>query len=261
MADRRPTAQEIWGREFALARGATGLSQEAFAKQLFLSQSLVAMWETGRRVPKHPDLVRCEELFGTNGYLSRMLDLLVSREVDHEWMDRWVSVEQRATTLLSFQPTVIPGLLQTKEYARAVQDNDDYVAERLERQRVLDSEVPPMLVVLLPEYVLHHRVGDERVMPEQLTHLATMARRPRIAVQIVPLDSPCYAKFAGPFVVAAFDGGREVAYVDNQLRGEVVERAEDVAFLREQFDYFRADALPNRQSIELIERIASQWHP
>ncbi|MFC4082474.1 helix-turn-helix domain-containing protein [Amycolatopsis samaneae] len=261
MAHRRPTALEIWGRELALARGATGLSQEAFAQRVYVSQSLVAMWETGRRSPKSPDLAHCEEICGTNGYLARMLDLLVSREVDHEWMDRWVSVEERATTLLSFEPTVIPGLLQTKEYARAVQDNDDHVAERLERQRVLDSEVPPMLVVLLPEYVLHHRVGDERVMPEQLTHLATMARRPRIAVQIVPLDSPCYAKFLGPFVVAAIEGGREVAYVDNQLRGEVVERAEDVAFLRAQFDYFRADALPNRQSIELIERIASQWHP
>ncbi|WP_216215431.1 Scr1 family TA system antitoxin-like transcriptional regulator [Amycolatopsis aidingensis] len=77
------------------------------------------MWETGRRSPKTEDLARCEEILGSNGYLSRLLTELVSPEVAHEWLDRWIEVESRATTLLSFQPTVVPGLLQTEAGLRA----------------------------------------------------------------------------------------------------------------------------------------------
>ncbi|WP_216214126.1 helix-turn-helix domain-containing protein [Amycolatopsis aidingensis] len=209
MATKRDNALRFWGRELALARDSRGLSQEALAQQAYISHSLVAMWETGRRSPKTEDLARIEEILGSNGYLSRLLTELVAREVAHEWLDRWIEVESRATTILSFQTTVVDGLLQTPDYARAVLKNEDLVQVRLERQRVLTEGDPPML--------------------------------------------------HGPFIIASFDGGSDMAYVDNQLRGNVVEQPEDVASLRQMFELFRADALSTRQSIELIEKVAEQW--
>ncbi|MFE0022235.1 Scr1 family TA system antitoxin-like transcriptional regulator [Amycolatopsis sp. NPDC059021] len=258
MARKHRTALEAWGKELALARDGKSLSQEELAKAAFVSQSLVAMWETGKRTPKAEDLARCEEILGTNGYLGRILGELVAREVSHEWLDRWIAVEERATTLLTFESTVIPGLLQTPDYARAILDSEELVAARLERQRVLDEGEPPMLVALLPEPVLRQQVGGAEVLSEQLRHLAEMARRPTISVQAVPSEAPACAKFLAPFVVASIDGVPDVAYVDNQLRGEVVEQPSDVAVLRRTFEYFRADALSHRQTIDLIEKAADQ---
>ncbi|MFD9893372.1 Scr1 family TA system antitoxin-like transcriptional regulator [Amycolatopsis sp. NPDC059027] len=258
MARKRRTALEAWGRELALARDGKSLSQEELAKAVFVSQSLVAMWETGKRTPKADDLARCEEILGTTGFLARMLAELVAREVSHEWLDRWIEVEESATTLLWFEPIVVPGLLQTPDYARAILDSEELVATRLERQRVLDEGEPPMLVVLLSESVLRQQVGGAEVLSEQLRHLAEMARRRTISVQVVPPDAPACAKFAGHFVVASLDGAPDVAYVDNQLRGEVVEGHADVTALRRRFEYFRADALSHRQTIDLIEKAADQ---
>ncbi|SFO98770.1 Helix-turn-helix domain-containing protein [Amycolatopsis arida] len=259
MAPKRHSTLQFWGRELATARERCGLSQDALAQRMYVSPSLVAMWETGRRTPKAEDLTRCEEIVGSNGYLSRLLSELVSRDVPQQWMGKWIEVESRATTLLSFQPTVIDGLLQTEDYARAMLEDDDLVQVRMERQRVLGDGEPPMLVVVLPEYVLRQQVGTATVMREQMLHLAEIARQPRVVVQVVPPDASASAKFTGPFVVASFDGGNEVAYVDNQLRGEVVERPDDVAQLRQVFELFRSDALSKRQSIELIEKVADQW--
>ena len=121
MAPKRETALELWGYEFARAREASGFSsQVAFAghEGVHVSASLIAHWETGRRHPRKEDLEDCEKVLGTNGYLARLLDKWVSREVPTEWRDKWVSAEARATLIHNFELSVIPGLLQTENYAR-----------------------------------------------------------------------------------------------------------------------------------------------
>ncbi|GAB3504916.1 hypothetical protein FB471_4563 [Amycolatopsis cihanbeyliensis] len=132
----------------------------ALAEHAYVSHSLVATWETGRRSPKAEDPARIEEILGSNGYLSRLLTELVSREVAYEWPGRWIEVESRAITLLSFETTVLPGPLRTPDCARAVLKNEDLVQVRLERQRVLAGGEPPMLVALrrLPRPVRHRQL-------------------------------------------------------------------------------------------------------
>lgn len=269
MAAKRQTALQLWGKELARARETAGMSGGALAKAIYVSNSLVGMWETGKRVPKQQDINRCDTTLGTNGYLARLLSEWVSREVPPEWLGQWRSIEELATTLLSFQPTVVPGLLQTPDYARAVlragiyhhADTDEMVATRIERQRILTEGDPPFLVALMDESVLHRNAGGAEIMGDQLTHLAEIAARRNVVVQVVPLTATACAGFLSPFVVASFDGGNEVAYVDNQLRGEVVEHPDEVATLRQLFELFRAEALSTKESIELITRVAKQWTP
>ncbi|GAB3982406.1 hypothetical protein GCM10029978_086020 [Actinoallomurus acanthiterrae] len=121
------------------------------------------------------------------------------------------------------------------------------------------EDSPPVLVAVIAESVLSQNVGGAKVMADQLLQLAAIAERENVIVQIVPASAETCAGFTGPFAIAALDGGTELAYVDSQLSGEVVERQHDVAMLRRMFEVFRADALPRRQSIELIRRKSEQW--
>jgi transcriptional regulator with XRE-family HTH domain len=261
MAPKRETALELWGKEFARAREEAGLSQAALAKDAYLSQSLIGMWETGQRTPKPADLARCEARVGTNGRLAWSLANWVPREVAHEWLDKWIWIEEHSTQLLSFQTNVVPGLLQTEEYARAVLRDEGQVSKRLERQRILASENPPMLIVVMAQSVLGQQIGNAKTMYDQLLHLVNMAERENVIIHIVPPNAKACAIFNAPFVIASFDGGNEVAYVDDQLRGRVVEHPEDVATLRRTFELIRGDAFSSQQSADLIRKEMEQWIP
>src|SRR5918992_107570 len=261
MAPKRQTALELWGKEFARAREEAGLSQAALAEATYISPSLIGMWETGKRTPKHEDLARCEERMGTNDRLAWSLKNWVPREIPHEWLDKWIFIEEQSNQLLSFQTTVVPGLLQTEDYARAVLRDEEKVSSRLERQQILDQENPPMLIVVMVQSIFTQQVGDRKTMYDQLQHLVKMAERENVVIHIIPPNAKSCARFTGPFVIANFNGGNEVAYVDDQLRGRVVEHPEDIAELRRAFELFRGDALSNRQSIDLIRETMEQWTP
>jgi transcriptional regulator with XRE-family HTH domain len=268
MSGNRMTARVFVAKELRRAREAKGLTRAAVAKSLYVSDSLIAAWETHRMLPRPEHLERLLPILGLSDILVRVIDELVAGEIPPEWLDKWLVVERRATSLLSFQPTVVPGLLQNEDYARAVlragrhdvADLEEMVAARLDRQKILTREdSPPVFVAVLAESVLGQNVGGAKVMADQLLHLAAMAEQENVIVQIVPSSAEACAGFLGPFVIATLDGGVELAYVDNQISGEVVERSHDVAALRRMFEVFRADALPRRQSIELIRRKSEQW--
>jgi predicted Zn-ribbon and HTH transcriptional regulator len=155
----------------------------------------------------------------------------------------------------------VDGLVQTADYARAVLRNEEQVDVRLERQRILDQENPPMLIVVMAQSILSQQVGDRKTMYDQLQHLVKMAERENVVIHIVPPNAKSCARFTGPFILANFNSGTEVAYVDDQLRGRVIEHPEDVAELRRAFEVFRGDALSSQQSVDLIQEMMEQWIP
>jgi transcriptional regulator with XRE-family HTH domain len=272
MAPKRQSALQLFGKEIARARETAGMTGKAMAQALNVVPGTVSQWESGKHKPHIKDVERIEEIlatngYRTNGYLKRYLLEWLPREIAHEWLDKWRQIEELATSLWAFETTVVYGLLQIEDYARETlrsgrvseEQMEGLLAIRLERQQILAHDNPPVLVVVMAESVLRQTVGDDKIMHEQLLHLAEMAERPDIAVHIVPAASPVSAVFAAPFVIANFDGGREVAYVDNQLRGQVVEEPDDVTELRRLFERFRGEALSNRESIKLIRRTAEQW--
>ncbi len=245
-----------------------GISRLALAKHLYISESLVKLWETGHRIPTPDHLTRLDDLYGMNGILVRIREDLVKTSVPLEWFGRWPEIEARATALWSIHAHVFPGLLQTEAYARAVlqagnhlAETEDLVNARLERQRVLAKEDPPMIVALLIESALHYGIGGPEVMQEQLMHLVKLGERDDVIIQVVPNKARACARFTGPFVIANFEGGDDVAYVDNAIAGEVVEDAEDLIRLRRIFDTLRASALSKDESIELIQKVAREWMP
>jgi Domain of unknown function (DUF5753) len=185
-----------------------------------------------------------------------------------DWFREWPDIEADAVTLRWFEPLIVPGLLQTQAYARALlrtrpdstdEEIEAMVAARMDRQAVLAREKPPTLWIVLDEGVLHRPVGGPMIMGEQLAHLAGMTRRPNVIVQIVPASAGAYEGLRGPLVLASFASGTDVALQDAALFGQLIESDAGIAAVRAAWDTIKSEALPRSASIELIEKAAERW--
>lgn len=257
------------GEELRRARMAAGFSsQEALAANLGFDRTVIVKAETGARPPSADVLAAwaqaCnldEELFGRFASLARCADGPVPK-----WFEDWLEAEGEAHTLRLWSPLLVPGLLQTAEYARALfvasgldeEAAQEHVAVRLDRQTILDRPDPPHVVAVLDESVLYRLIGSPQVMADQLAHLADLTERLNISVQLIPSASGANAGLSGAFDLASGDGAPEV------LRLEAVEdvTTESRALVRMAaniFDRVRADALPRAGSRTLILEAAEQW--
>jgi transcriptional regulator with XRE-family HTH domain len=256
------------GSEIRRVRESNGMSRAALGQLIHVSDSLVAAWESGRQAMKPAHMLRLIETLELEPeILVRIMEDLVNGETAPEFMNRWRAIERQATQLLTFQPLLVPGLLQTEAYAREVistsgrqlgeAEIDAQVRARLDRQQILDGG-DLMFVAVLDEGVLHRRIGTGMAMYDQLTQLAEVAGRPNVTVQLVPADTGSYPGLAGGFVLAGFDG-REFGYVDDVFSGDVLERPDDVTIIRRIWEALRGEAMSGRYSITRIKEVAAQW--
>jgi transcriptional regulator with XRE-family HTH domain len=262
------------GGELRRARVAGGFSsQDALAARLGFDRTVVAKAETGERPPTGDVLAAwcaaCSldgELFGRLVVLARRADGPVPT-----WFEDWLQAEGEAQSLRIWSPMLIPGLLQTAEYARALflaaqtDTSDDaigaLVAARLERQVILDQVNPPDVVAVLDEAVLHRLVGSPQAMHDALVHVAEMSQRPYIVVQVVPAGNGANAGLAGAFDIAAADGIAETLRMEG-VEDQTTEKRSLVRKAAVAFDRVRGDALPRDASRDLILKVADErWKP
>jgi transcriptional regulator with XRE-family HTH domain len=212
-------------------------------------------------------LAELAEAQHVEGVLRRLRDELVHNDPSPEWVGKWLAIEDQANTLSWYQPLVVPGLLQTADYARAVisssgrqvDDLEGQVADRLKRQRILAADHGLVLVVILDEGVLHRPVGGAQVIREQLLHVLAVAEQPNVIVQVIPLEIGEHAGLAGSVGIAAMDG-REYAYVDDVFSGDILEHPDDVAVVKRVWVTLHNEALPGRKSLELIKKAIGRWN-
>ena len=271
MARRDPAASPpaFLGDELRRARLAAGYSsQEALAATLGFDRSVIAKAETGERPPT-PEVLEawCQactldpDLFARLAQVARSADGPVP-----SWFENWLEAERDAVTLRLWSPILVPGLLQTAGYARALfvaagEDLDRaerLVTARLARQAILDRSNPPYVVAVLDEAVLHRLIGTPEIMFDQLGHVAAMSERPNINVQVVAADMAGNAGLSGAFDLASGDGAPEVLRME-AVEDVTVETRSLVHKAAITFDRVRADALPRKASRALIEEAAGQW--
>ena len=180
----------MFGAELRFYRTRAGLSQQDLAAKATVSHDLISKIEPGERSPAEdfpPRLDAVPEL-DTRGALTRLRDHLKKghKQRLYGWFLAWADIEAQATVLRWYKPLVVPGLLQTEDYARAIlsarpdgnlDDLGEQVAARLARQAILDRTGAPQLWCILDEGVLHRAIGDSKVMQSQLY------RRPDVAVR------------------------------------------------------------------------------
>ena len=174
------------------------LSQKDLAARATVSHDVISKIETGERPPAEdfpPRLDAVAEL-DTRGALTRLWDHLKKGQKQrlYGWFQQWADIEARATVLRWYEPLVVPGLLQTEEYARAIlsarpdgnlDDLDEQVAARLARQAILGRTGAPQLWCILDEGVLHRAIGGSKVMRSQLYRLAEVAEHPKTTIQVI----------------------------------------------------------------------------
>ncbi|SCL22074.1 helix-turn-helix domain-containing protein [Micromonospora inyonensis] len=254
--------------ELRLFRASLGLSQDDFGRTIGYSGSHVSSVETGGRPPTKEYMKAVDEAYETGERFGRMLRELAQLDSTPTWLREWIEFEREATTLRWFELAYIPGLLQTERYARATlvggrfgaDEVEQIVASRLERQAILSRKQPPQLIAVLDEAVLRRPVLDQPgLMAEQCDHLATLAAEEHIQVHVVPADAGMYLGLAGQFIIAELPDGARVAHADNQLTAQIVDAPGDVAKLAKTWEIVRNEALPRRQSFELIKEVAKSW--
>jgi hypothetical protein len=184
------------------------------------------------------------------------------------WFQEWTLIEREASRLRGFEPTLVPGLFETADYARVIfgtrsgvtsEEIDEQVTARLKRQEILDRDQPPGLWVIIDESVLRRPVGGVIVMREQLRHLLEMARRPRVSLQVVPGAVTHLGLSAGGFAIADCPDGSTVGFQDTPSSGQIVDRTEDVGALVNYWDTLVREALPLAASLALLEEAAKSW--
>jgi transcriptional regulator with XRE-family HTH domain len=258
------------GGELRRARVAAGFSsQDALAAKLGFDRTVVAKAETGERPPTVDVLAAwCQACHLDDGLFGRMA--VLARRADGPvptWFEDWLQAEGEAQSLRIWSPTLIPGLLQTAEYARALflaeqtDTSDDaidaLVAARLERQAILDRTDPPDVVVVVDEAVLHRLIGSPQVMHDALVQVAELSQRPYIVVQVIPASNGANAGLGGAFYIAAADGMPETLQLDG-VEEQTTEKRSLVRKAAVAFDRVRADALPRDASRELILKVADE---
>ncbi|WP_420080932.1 helix-turn-helix domain-containing protein [Streptomyces sp. JL4002] len=254
---------DYYGYELRRLREAAGLKQAQLGSIIFCTGSLIGMVENGRRVPTRDFSERVDAALDTGGHFSRLVGLVL-RSVLPTWFQAYAEMEARAAYISTFQAQLVYGLLQTEEYARAVLgvrsegELDAKVAARMERQRVLDRENPPLMWVVLSEAVLHQEIGGREVMRGQLAHLLGLRGREWVRVQILPFEAGAHAGQMGSFNVLRFDDDPDIVYTEDFVQGHMTANPQALREGSLRYDHLQAAALSLEDSAALIARVLEE---
>ncbi|MGE5135408.1 MAG: helix-turn-helix domain-containing protein [Gemmatimonadota bacterium] len=267
------TPRAVFGTMLRWYRQRAGLSQDVLGARAHMSGKTISAYENGWRVPTRPatsDIDAVPEL-QTHGALTQLWDSLkdgMNYQAFPAWFQDWPGKEAQAVTLRSFQPLLVPGLLQTEHYARAIfqtrfglseDEIEARVAARMKRQETLARDRPPAFWVILDEALLSRPVGGRHVMLEQIDHLIDMARRPTIAIEIIPVSVGAHEGLTGAFTIADFADTLNIAYQEAAVGGQLIDDREDIAALELTWATLRRETLPRKASLAVLEEAAKTW--
>jgi transcriptional regulator with XRE-family HTH domain len=268
MAQLRSPTLVTLGRMVRTFRDAAGLTQKEFAKKLGYTNGWVSNVENAQLRPRSEQVTAMERSLGVPpGALMNIYEQL-DGEFLPGWFREWVDEETRAEVLRTFQLVLVPGLLQTEDYARAViignlpmaseQDVEARVRVRMERQAVLAKDDPLRLWAVVDEAALRRQVGGARIMHEQLTTLLAAIKAPHVTVQVIPYAAGAHAGMQGSFVLMDFPNPADPAlvYIDSMAGDLFLEAEADVRRYSLIFDNLRAVALSPADSAGLITTLA-----
>lgn len=256
-----PSASALvhFGLEVQLEREQQKVSQSRLAADVPCDKSLVQKIEKAKRIPSLAFAEACDRVFRTQGRFVRQWKWAIKYAFPY-WLRKSVELEEQAAAIRIFHPQLIPGLLQTEAYARAVlrtgrrEDLEDLVTMRMGRQHILTRDDPPRLWVVLDAGVLRRTVGGREVMREQLTRLLDLANNPPHVVQVLPYADE-YHGWSSSFSLLSFDDGEDVVHTDAFPRGYLLAEPDDVAAVAHAYDLIRAIALPPDDSAKLIASV------
>ncbi|MBQ1094001.1 helix-turn-helix transcriptional regulator [Streptomyces sp. B93] len=264
------SARDLYGVELRRQRQLTGLSLDRLSDIVNYSKTHLHGVETGERLPLPPISEKLDAAFGT-GELFQGLWGAVKREHTPRRFDHCLELEARAARIQSFNASLIPGLLQTPAYMRALfskgdpgiskEEIDSLVAARLGRQEILRRHCPPDFWWVLNEAALRLAVGGPGVMREQLASLLSLAETRRTTIQVVPFDAGACPLMNGTLILLTLPDNSTTVYQEGPRNGEVFDDRETVTQRVREYDLMKANALPPRESRALIKATMETYEP
>lgn len=285
-APRSPTAvrRELGQRLRAMRTGADMTVAEA-AEQVGISTSKLTKIELAQLSATRDDVLKLLDTYGESGPDQQALLLAMVREGNRkEWWEgrrtlhpkfgSYLGLESVATTLQAYETTLVHGLLQTPDYARAMlraarpelleHEIDQLVQFRLRRQQVLTRDDPPPLTLwsVMDEAVLRRQVGGRETMHAQLRRLITASERPNVTLLVMPDELGAHPGLDGPMSILQFETGtRPVVYVEGQAGNLYMEKDDDLRRCQQTMNHILAAAPGPDQSLALIRQVAEEMKP
>jgi transcriptional regulator with XRE-family HTH domain len=279
-----PTALRILlGSQLRRLRESRGVSREEAGHLIRGSESKISRMELGRVGFKERDVADLLTLYGVVDGEARaaVLDLVATanepgwwhrfNDILPTWFQAYVGLEEAAARIRTYEVQFIPGLLQTKEYARAVvtagaagvgaEEISRRVDLRLERQRMLDRPDGPIFWAVIDEAALRRPIGGADVMRAQLEHLIDLMRQPNITIQVMPFSYGGHSAEGGAFTILRFPDNDlpDVIYVEQLASALYLDKREDVDRYTEVMERLCAVSTTPDETVELLRAIAEEF--
>lgn len=260
------------------AREASGIGLRELSRKLSISHALISHWENGRRVPTTESVAMVLATIGTPpDERERILDL--ARNADEP---NWLTVgvpgvpqqlagavecERAASTITEWSPMLIPGLLQTTEYTRAIisanglqrHEVETRLMIRASRREVISGRSPVTFNALIGEVSLREPMASPDIMRDQLHHLHDVCGYPNVSIRVVPLGVGWHPGCLGPYVLYEFPDAPPVLYFEHYSSGAFIPDPDDVKSYQEASQALRSTALDEKGSGDLIAALADEW--
>jgi transcriptional regulator with XRE-family HTH domain len=260
------------GSRLALLRTKARLSQEALGTRLGIDRTAVSRAENGDRPPTGALLLAWVEACVPADKVAMTVagitsDVARVREgPTPTWFREYKDAEEVAASICIWQPTIVPGLGQTRQYADAllsVTGNDrayveKQVQDRMDRQEILTRDIPPEVMIIIDEWALRRLVGSRDIMAEQMRHLLDLTEMPHLSIQVFPSSADISSGSAGPMHIISVPGRADVV-LGEAVKDVLSDTPALVARARRLWDRVRSDSLPRAASSGLIREVSETW--
>lgn len=263
------SARHYFGSEQRRHRELANLSLVQLADIVNFSKSTLGRVETAELLPPPELPAALDAAFGTGKHFHGLYQL-ARKEAHPDQFRRLMDLEAEAVVIEAFATLIMPGLLQTERYARALLSQpadvtpelvEERVQVRLGRQERLHSAAPPRYWAILDEAILRRAVGGSQAMHEQLAALLPLIDTPTTKIQVLPFAHGGYELMDGPTLLLRLPGGKVVAYDEYRGRGHLMEDPAEVNQRWASYDALRAYALSPRDSADLVRDAMKGYEP